>query len=382
VSALLVTENFPPGIGGTSRWFWELYRRVPRADAVVAAGACAGDVEFDRTHDLRVVRVPLSFRDQGIFSLSGWRAYRRAAGALRALCRQYAVRRLHCGRLLPEGWLALACRLPYGCYVHGEELASSRTSRQLTWMVHRVARGAAILIANSRHTAALLERDWRVAPARIAVLTPGVDTTRFTPAPPDEHTRAGFGWGRRPVVLTVARLQKRKGHDRMIDAIGLLRARYPTVLYAIVGEGTERAALDAQVRRAGLTQHVRFYGAIDDEALVRAYQQCDLFVLPNRTVDGDFEGFGIVLLEAQACARAVVAGDSGGTAEALCAGETGVVADCSRPEPLAAVVAGLLGDDARRARLGAAGRRWAVEHFDFDRQAGRAAEVLARVPAS
>ena len=135
MTALLVTENFPPGIGGSSRWFWELYRRLPRADVVVAAGACAGDAEFDRTHDLRVARLPLSFRDRGVLSPPAGSP----TAAPRVRCARSAGSRrcasLHCGRLLPEGWLALACGLPYGCYVHGEELISNRTSRQLTWMV-------------------------------------------------------------------------------------------------------------------------------------------------------------------------------------------------------------------------------------------------------
>ncbi len=379
MTALLVTENFPPRIGGSSRWLWELYRRLPRAGVVVAAGACAGDAAFDRTHDLRVTRLPLSFRDLGVLSPPAWLAYRRAARALRAVERDAAVRVVHCGRVLPEGWLALAGGLPYGCYVHGEELVSNRTSRQLTWMAVRVMRRAAVLIANSHHTAALLERRWGVTAARIAVLAPGVDTSRFAPAAPDERTRAALGWGGRTVVLTVARLQKRKGHDRMIDAIGLLRPHIPALLYAIVGDGEERAALEARVRGARLTEHVRFYGAVDDAQLVRAYQQCELFALPNRTVNGDFEGFGMVLLEAQACGRAVLAGDSGGTAEAVRAGETGVIVDCARPESLAEAVAALLNDGALRERMGAAGRRWMVESFDFDRRAPRAAAVLGRV---
>jgi phosphatidylinositol alpha-1,6-mannosyltransferase len=104
-----------------------------------------------------------------------------------------------------------------------------------------------------------------------------------------------------------------------------------------------------------------------------------VFALPNRTVDGDLEGFGMVLLEAQACARPVLAGDSGGTAEALCDGESGVIVDCTSPRTLAAAVGALLEDCARRERMGAAGRRRMVEHFDFDRRAALAVEVLARV---
>ena len=381
MTALLLTENFPPVVGGSSRWFWELYRRLPRAAVVVAAGRHAGDDAFDRGHDLRIERLPLAFPDWGVLSVAGWRRYRRAAGALRGLIARQEVSRLHCGRVVPEGWLGLGARLPYGCYVHGEELGTMATSRQLTWMARRIMAGAALLIANSRNTAGLLEAGWGVPPARIAVISPGVDTTQFTPAPRDEAARAALGWGGRPVLLTVARLQRRKGHDRMIEALALLRGRFPTLLYAIVGDGDERAGLEEQVHRAGLSAQVRFHGVVDDAHLVRAYQQCDLFVLPNRAVAGDIEGFGLVLLEAQACGRAVLAGDSGGTSEALRVGETGVVADCTRAEPLAAAIAELLNDGARRQRMGTAGREWTERVCSFDVRAPQAARVLERIAA-
>jgi phosphatidylinositol alpha-1,6-mannosyltransferase len=236
-----------------------------------------------------------------------------------------------------------------------------------------------LLIANSRHTAHMLERDWLVPGSRVVVLMPGVDIARFVPARRDEAVRAGFGWQDRLVVLTVARLQKRKGHDRMIEAIATVQSRLPTVLYAVVGDGEERAALLDQVRRAGLADRVRFLGALDDASLVRAYQQCDLFVLPNRATDGDFEGFGMVLLEAQACGRAVLAGASGGTREALREGDTGVVIDCADAGVLADAVAALLSDEAGRQRMGAAGRRLTEAVFDFDQLAARAVPLLEQI---
>jgi len=381
MTALLLTENFPPVIGGSSRWFWELYRRLPRAALVVAAGDCPNAAAFDRTHDLRVARLPLSFPDWGLLSVSGWRRYRRAAGALRALIAREGVRRLHCGRVLPEGWLALRSGQPYGCYVHGEELNTYGTSRQLTWMARRVMARTALLIANSRHTAAWLESGWLMPRARIAVVSPGVDTARFAPAPRDASVRAALGWGGRLVVLTVARLQRRKGQDRMIEALALLRARFPTLLYAIVGDGAERRALEAQAAHAGVRDHVRFHGTLGDAELVRAYQQCDLFALPNRSVAGDFEGFGMVLLEAQACGRAVIAGASGGTGEAMQVGVSGVVVDCTRAETLAAALAALLDDGAQCQRMGAAGRAWTERACSFDALAPGAARVLERIGA-
>ena len=111
--------------------------------------------------------------------------------------------------------------------------------------------------------------------------------------------------------------------------------------------------------------HVQFLGEPDDTRLVACYQQCDLFVLPNRAVGKDIEGFGMVLLEAQACGRPVVAGDSGGTAETMRIPETGRVVCCDGPDELGALVAELLADPALRNRMGEAGRQWVSARFDW-----------------
>src|SRR5206468_5085256 len=109
----------------------------------------------------------------------------------------------------------------------------------------------------------------------------------------------------------------------------------------------------------------RFLGEPNDETLIHCYQQCDLFALPNRQVGVDIEGFGMVLLEAQACGRPVVAGASGGTAETMRVPDTGRIVNCDSPQPLAEVLTELLLQPDLRQRMGVAGRTCVVEHFDW-----------------
>src|SRR4029453_2663396 len=125
--------------------------------------------------------------------------------------------------------------------------------------------------------------------------------------------RKELGRTGRQVVLTVGALQKRKGQDMMIRALPAIRRRCPDVLYAMIGEGWERPYLDKLVADHGVGDLVQFRGTPTDDEMIRCYQQCDLFALPNRQVGWDLEGFGIVLIEAQACGKPVVAGTSGGT---------------------------------------------------------------------
>jgi phosphatidylinositol alpha-1,6-mannosyltransferase len=386
MSILLVSEIFPPRSGGSGRWFWELYRRLPREAVVIAAGEDPRQEEFDRGHDLHVVRVPLTMSAWGLRSFRGLTGYGRVLRRLIPLARAERVSRVHCARCLPEGVMALALKwclgLPYLCYVHGEDVNEASTSRELRWLAGRVLWGADLVVPNSRNTERILREEWGLPEERVRLLHPGVDTTRFVPAAPAPAVRARLGWGDRPVVLTVGRLQKRKGHDQLILALNKVREVLPEVLYAIVGDGKEREPLRRLAAGEGLERHVQFLGELDDEGLIDCYQQCDLFVLPNRQVGRDIEGFGMVLLEAQACGKPVLAGDSGGTAETMCIPETGRVVCCDGPHDLAAAVAELFGDRERLARMGEAGRRWVVERFDWAALTRRAELLFEQRPCN
>jgi len=188
--------------------------------------------------------------------------------------------------------------------------------------------------------------------------------------------RRELGWDERPVVLTVGRLQKRKGHDMMLRALPAILERIPNVLYAMIGEGEEREGLQYLVRELGLERHVKFHGELQEEPLRTCYQQCDLFALPNRRVGDDFEGFGMVLLEAQSCGKPVLAGASGGTIETMIPGTTGEVIPCETPEPLAQAVVELLKDESRRQRMGEAAREWVAGHFDWTALSRQASAVF------
>ncbi len=377
---VVISEIFPPRVGGSGRWLYELFTRTAPRDTLVIAGKDNGTAAFDAAAPMAIRRSTLTLRDWGVVSWRGWRTYGKYTGRIARLLRSTGVESIYCGRVLPEGWIGLRLRrkrgLDYNVFVHGEELNTLRTSRQLTWMAQRVFDRARRIIANSQNTAAILTEQWTVDPQRLAVLYPGVDTQRYRPAEPDAAARAALGWADRPVILTVGRLQKRKGHDRLIAAIKQLKQGHPQILLAVVGDGPERDALQAQVDHHELHDHVIFHGPLDDEQLLQAYQQCDLFVLANRTERGDFEGFGIVLLEAQACGKPVIAGETGGTRETLQSGQTGLLVDANNSAALDLAIDGLLNNPAERRRMGEAARQWAVEQFDWTVIAQQAEAIL------
>jgi phosphatidylinositol alpha-1,6-mannosyltransferase len=377
---LVIARVFPPRVGGSGRWMWELYSRLPRGEFLVVADNCPGSDAFDMHHDLPIVRLPLDLASWGAI---GWRRGSAYIGVYRKLLqmvREHEVDTIHAACCLPEGFVAWMLRrrtgVSYYVYVHGEELNVARTSRELTWMTRNVLSAATLVIANSHNTAEILQETWAGSGARLRVLHPGVDTQRFCPAPRDEDSRRRLGWNNRRVILTTGRLQKRKGHDQIIRALPAIRKAVPDVLYAIVGAGDERASLLRLAAELGMGDQVVMHGELPSNDLVTAYQQCDLFVLPNREVDGDIEGFGIVLLEAQACGIPVIAGASGGTSETMDPPNTGLLIDCAESTSLANVVSQLLLDMETRRVMGHAARQWAADHFDWNVLVSEAQAIL------
>lgn len=378
---LLLTEIFPPTIGGSGRLFWEIISRLPADRFLVAAADVPGAAEFDRTHSHTIFRLPMVIGDRGLRQWPSLKFYLRTAWRVKRLVKQHGIGLLVCGRNLPEGLVGYLvnklCGVPFAFVSHGEDIGVTKTSREMTWMTRRVMRRAVGIIANSFNTRRMLLEDWAYPDAKIHVIQPGVDASKFTPAPADERFRTEMGWNGRTVLLTVGRLQKRKGHDMVIRSLPGVRTKVPSVLYAIVGKGEEEPTLRTLAAECGVADAVQFLGAVSDETMTRCYQQCDLFVLANRTVGvGDIEGFGMVLLEAQACGKPVVAGDSGGTGETMRVPDTGRIVNCDGSDKLGELLMELLSNPAELTAMGRRGRAWVEERFDWPQVAARAAEVF------
>ena len=180
--------------------------------------------------------------------------------------------------------------------------------------------------------------------------------------------------------MSVSRLVPRKGMDVLIEAAARLAPDRPDLVVAIAGAGRDRARLERLVGRTGAP--VRLLGRVPDDDLPALYGCADVFAMlcRNRWGGLEQEGFGIVFLEAAACGVPQVAGDSGGAAEAVVDGETGLVVDTpDDPGPVAAALARLLDDPGLPGRDGRRGARSGPSReFAYDVLAARLAEVLGR----
>lgn len=352
---LVVTELFLPTRGGTAVWFDEVYRRLGGCQTHVVTAAVPGAEAHDINHPANIHR--LSLRRIAWLKPESLLMYLRLFGtSLRlALTRRFTA--IHAGRALPEGLVALVVakltRHRLLIYVHGEELTAWGTGLKFRVMRAVLAR-ADQLIANSVYTRDLLVRMGNVS-ERVARINPGVDLARFAPDPGWGALRTAHPWlGRHPCLLSVGRLSRRKGFDTTLHAVAALHARGTLVDYAIVGKGEDAAYLQSLAASLGIAEYFHLVGEVSAEDLPLWYNACDIFLMPNREIAGDTEGFGMVFLEAAACGKPAIAGCAGGTEDAVLDGETGLRVQAETPDPVIAALTRLLGDPDLRARLGEA----------------------------
>jgi phosphatidyl-myo-inositol dimannoside synthase len=372
---LLVTNDFPPKVGGIQSYLWELWRRIPSESFEVLTTAYPRDRLFDEAQLFTVERVPSRVM------LPTPDLVRRVRGAARRIDAGLVV--LDPG--LPLGLIGPRLGLPYAVVLHGAELVVPARVPGLAQMLARVIRGARLLIAGSAYPASEARRLTGSATPPVVVVPPGVDSERFRPLSPSERleSRRSLGLpeeGR--LVTSVSRLVPRKGMDVLIDAVGDLSRRRSDLSLVIGGSGRDGPRLRARARWASAP--VRMLGSVPIRDLPRLYGSADVFAMlcRNRWGGLEQEGFGIVFLEAAACGVPQVAGDSGGASEAVVSGETGTVV--SRPRDRSEVAAALaeLLDDARlRRSMGEASRKRATATFDYAVLAGDLYDAISEAGA-
>jgi phosphatidylinositol alpha-1,6-mannosyltransferase len=155
--------------------------------------------------------------------------------------------------------------------------------------------------------------------------------------------RAAAGPGG-PFLLTLARLEPRKGVDMLIRALPGLAASHPGITLLVAGDGPDRARLAALAAEAGVAARVQFLGRIEEGMKAALFRSADLFAMPTRREGASVEGFGIVYLEAAWHSLPALAGRDGGAAEAIADGETGLLCDGADPAAVEATLVALLGD--------------------------------------
>lgn len=367
---LLVTNDFPPTIGGIQSYLRDFLLTLDPAEVVVFASTqnAAAAAEHDRQVAYEVVRWP-----RRIMLPTPATARRMAE-----IIREQEIDTVWFGAAAPLALMADKAREAGARRIisttHGHEVGWSMLpgARQV---LGRIGRESDVVTYISDYTLRRFRRAFGSRPV-FEHLPSGVDVELFQPLGEAERrvVRAEFGAG--PLLVCISRLVPRKGQDQLIRALPEIRRRHPGTRLVIVGQGGYERKLRKMAEPLG--DAVVFTGKVGAERMRSLLAAADLFLMPARTRGRglDVEGLGIVYLEAQASGVPVVAGDSGGAPETVTPA-SGVVVDGRDLRALIDVTDRLLADPEQRRRMGAAGRENVRAEWTWERMGERLRRILA-----
>jgi phosphatidylinositol alpha-1,6-mannosyltransferase len=345
---VIVAADFPPAIGGIQRYM----ERVAEGFATLGHSVTVVAPAFPDAHDDRrtyaVERYASTGRPATLWAMD------------RAIAR--AQRRVGDGVVIASSWFPaglvavrrrIGSRGKLAVMAFGSEIVRQDTRPRRLAMRSVFSRADAV-ISISRFTS----EELRVAgvTALPVMAGCGVDPGAFRPNPT-----------RNPTILSVGRLVRRKGFDRVVNALPYLRGRFGDVRYEIIGDGPDAAYLAELARRLGVESAVVFHGAADDDVVRAAYERAWCFALPVRREGHDVEGFGLVYLEAATARLPSLGGRGSGADDAIVDGTTGLLVDGRSDAEVAKALERLLCDGRLRTALGDAAYERAMREFSWDR---------------
>jgi phosphatidylinositol alpha-1,6-mannosyltransferase len=362
---LFITWNFPPRRGGIENLMDKLVAGLTKRHSVHVITAHVRERVSDESG---VLRAPWP----GLIPFACYALWR---GAI-LLMRDPQIMVVFGGSAMVAPLVFLLARL-FGrkaiVQAHGLDLVYKSTLYQalcVRWLKY-----CDRTVANSNYTASLAVQRG-VSPRSISVIPLGVDTARFAPAANCGELKEEFGLAGRNVILFVGRLARRKGVKEFIqNCLPIIARDAPDSCFVVAGSNPAQSLahrddllseIRASVSELGLEDHTRILGEINDDELVKLYQCCNVVVLPALASAEDVEGFGLVLLEAAAAAKPVIATRVGGIPDAVADGKSGILREPGDYQGISQSVIELLTDKKRRAIMGEFARQRVQKKFSWE----------------
>jgi len=365
LKTLCITNDFGPRAGGIETFVVGLIQRMPKNSVIVytasQAGAAAFDAMWQRDYGVEVIR------DSSTVLLPSFRVGRN----VRKLVQDRNIKSVFFGAAAPLALLAPGLRAAgvrrIVALTHGHEVWWSRLW-PFTIAIARIGRAVDALTYLGEFTGEEISKalDSNSA-AKLVRIAPGIDTEHFTSRSDAKELRESLGLGNKKVIVSVGRLVHRKGQDVLIESMPEIIKSIDDVHLLLIGEGPYKQELEKRIKNLGLANRVTFVGRVQYADLPRYICVGDVFAMPSRSrlAGLEVEGLGIVYLEASACGLPVIGGISGGAPDAVLQGETGFSVDGRSAHEVAQAIVRVLTDKELAQRLGARGRQWIIEQWQW-----------------
>lgn len=374
---LIVTDNFPPRDGGIATFNYnickELFARGHRVMAIT--NSYQGDEDFDSQQEFCTIRLNGKFRPTSVETIH----------KILNVTFKENIDIVFFGHFGSTHWLGgfLArkiFRIPYAILVHGTELNAyfCNFTRVDKWVSKIIFENSSTIIVNSNTTKNLVE-SYGYPSNRIHIVHPGTDPILFRSNVQDSNMINKLDLKGKKVLLTASRLVAKKNHVNVLKALPSVVREIPDLMYLIIGKGEKEEGLIKLTKDMSLEKYVSFIGYIEPKDMPMYYNICDIFVMPSKTVNYDYESFGIVYIEANACGKPVIAGRSGGIEDAVIDGVTGLSVDPENIEEISQAIIRLLTDQEYARKLGENGRRRVENELNWSAVGKKIEEILETV---
>ncbi|MGR3173254.1 MAG: glycosyltransferase family 4 protein [Candidatus Scalindua sp.] len=355
MNILFVTNNFPPMDGGVAVFNYHICKELGNQGhkILVVANEFHNSKSFDLKQEFKIKRLNIKIRPTSLGVI-----YRILSETVKE-----KIDVIFYGHFGSTHWLSgsLAQRIfkvPYLILIHGTDLNEYfyRFTKMDNWTSRIVLENAAQIIVNSQATKRLVE-EHSYPSEKIHIVHPGASPELFNIANQGEEIRTKYKLEGRKVLLSISRLVPKKNHVNVLKALPEVIKRISNLTYLIVGKGEEEEIIKRIIGELRLQGYVKLLGYIDPQYIAPYYNACDVFVMPSKTVDVDYESFGIVYIEANACGKPVIGGRSGGVEDAVIDGVTGLLVDPENINEISDAIIRLLNDENLARRLGGNGRK-------------------------
>ena len=357
---LFVTNDFGPRAGGIETFVHGLIERFPK-DSVIVYTSQQGDTSSYDAEWLANFGVQV-IRDRSKMLLPSPRVIR----SVRKVVAQYKPTSLVFGAAAPLAMMGKFLNVPRKVAItHGHEVWWAKVP-PFNLAMRLIGNSVDHLTYLGAYTKSQISKPLsKSARAAMVHIAPGIDTKKFQPVDASE-LRADLGLTEKEVIVSVGRLVPRKGQDELVRALPEILQSHPNAHLLFVGTGSYRKVLDNLIADRSLQKNVTFTGRVQYEDLTKYICVGDIFAMPSRSrmAGLEVEGLGIVYLEASSCGLPVLGGDSGGAPDAVLPGITGLVVNGRDTSAVAKGAIKLLESD--RKAMGAAGRKWALDTWDWD----------------
>ena len=304
-----------------------------------------------------------------------------AVSALNRKLDQAKIDYVLAGQILPLGTAALIVSLfrplKYGVFLHGMDFSWALKKFRKKWLSYLILKKADKILCANSYVLDKLHEVWPALSDKAAVFNPGIEGGAPIADQKDlDYLKEKYNLEGKTVLFSLGRLVKRKGFDRVIETlVAMPPEKSQNLVYFIAGKGHREEYLKSLVPLR-FAKKIVFLGALSEREKWAWFHLCDIFLMPSRDITGDFEGFGIVYLEANLCGKPVIAGDSGGIKDAVINGETGLVVNSDNLEEVSAAISVLAENESLRHKLGITGQNRALKDFNWEKRAEEIAEFI------